>query len=62
MNDIYSKVLAAMNACRDSISTVAEKSQAYIDEHDKYLEATVRDASIMKRVIKSKIERAYDED
>lgn len=62
MNDILAKVSAAISACREAVSTVAEKSQAYIDAHDAYLASTVKDAALIKSAIKSKIERAYDED
>lgn len=62
MNDIKARVSAAVSACREAISLVAERSQAYIDEHDSYLEATVRDSSLIKARIKERIARAYDED
>ncbi len=61
MSDIKARVSAAVEACRDAISQVAERSQAYIDAHDAYLDLTVRDSSLVKSRIKDRIARAHDE-
>jgi hypothetical protein len=39
---------------------MAEKAQAYIDAHDRYLETTVKDSDFIKARIRERIERVYD--
>jgi hypothetical protein len=60
MTQIETKVREAIASCRESLSAMAEKAQAYIDAHDRYLETTVKDSDFIKARIREGIERVYD--
>ena len=62
MSAINDRVSAAIAACREAVSVVSERAQAYVDQHDRHLEATVMDSSFIKSRMKERIARVYDGD
>jgi hypothetical protein len=57
---ILNEVSEAISNCESKLSSVGEIAQLYIASHDEYLEKTTRDSSLIKKKIKERIARVYD--
>jgi hypothetical protein len=59
---MYEQITSAINRFKKALLAVGEAAQAYVDSHDKYLEAVEVDAAIIKKKMKEKIARVIDEE
>jgi len=58
---MYNDILEKIKKCKEALLKVGEDAQSYIDEHNKYIEKNIKDASILKSKIKEKIARVINE-